>query len=250
MTASANVTVDANGNVVTSLDRRSTLVYRQYDGNRSESERTQERLIANGTAVAEIYVQPAPDDGQQDDGDDQQDGGDGQQADRVVAHVVNYSRDTTVRVIHTGRNRVNTTVERSTDAGKVVITTLSKEAFESTEDVRVTVDGEAAARAATYSDVVAATRGGATSKFLVRSSTSTRASVDVVVGITSFSARNVAITSAEDATPTPTEGEATATPTTGNGATEPTGTAPGSGVATALGALTALGAGFYLRRRR
>lgn len=72
----------------------------------------------------------------------------------------------------------------------------------------------------------------------------------MVVGITSFSARNVAITSAEDATPTPTEGDATATPTTGNGATEPTGTAPGFGVATALGALTALGAGFYLRRRR
>lgn len=245
-----NVTVNEGGNVTTALGEDATLVYRQYDQRRSDSEKQQERLIANGTAVAEVYVQQANESGQQ--------------RDRVVTNVVNYSQDTTVEVTQTSKTTVNMTVERATEKGKVVITTVSKDAFNSTEDIQVLVDGEAAAHADSYSEVAAATDGGQTSKFLVRPSTSATASVDVVIGINHFSQRNVAVTSTDGTTATPTatptedggtptdeggtDGDGTPTATGEN--TETTGTVPGFSVATAIAALVTLSTGLYVRHRR
>lgn len=227
-----NVTVNENGNVATELGQHATLVYRQYDTQRTKSEKHQEQLIAEGKAVAEVYVQRS--------------NGSGQQNARIVTNVVNYSQSTTVEVTQTTATTVNMTVQRASDQGKVVIATVSKNAFNSTDDIRVLVDGDAAARAETYSAVAAVTDGGETSKFLVRPSTSATASVDVVIGINHFSQRNVAVTSTQNATATPTETMEDGT-TSNETATDATG--PGFGIAVALAALVALGAGLSLRRR-
>jgi PGF-CTERM protein len=85
------------------------------------------------------------------------------------------------------------TVGRADSEGRVVITSVSEAVVSSAEDVTVTVDGEAAARADSYSEVQRATRDGENSKFLVQQYSSAEASDDIVVGINHFSERNVAV---------------------------------------------------------
>jgi PGF-CTERM protein len=199
-----SVTVDETGNVTAQLAQDGTLVYRQYEGERSESEKQQERLIANGTAAAEVYVQSAAESTTDSDDDTatptdtatatEGDAGDaGDEARNRTVDVVRYSEDTTVEVTERTESGVNMTVERAESEGRVVITSVSEAVVDSTEDVSVTVDGEAAARADSYAEVRQATQGGETSTFLVQQSSSAEASYDVVVGINHFSERNVAV---------------------------------------------------------
>jgi PGF-CTERM protein len=196
-----NVSVSEDGNVTATTANDGRVVYRQYEGERSDSEEQQERLIANGTAVAEVYVQSAADaaaDG--DDGDDETPTATpteepSEEAGERSADVVRYSEDTTVEVTEQSANTVNATVERAQSQGKVVIMSVSEAAFENAEDAQVFVDGEAAAQADSYSEVRSAAAGGDESAYLVRSSGSAEASTDVVVGINHFSARDVSMQS-------------------------------------------------------
>jgi len=205
-----NVTVSDGGNVTAMAEENSRVVYRQYEGERNDSEKQQERMIANGTAVAEVYVQAAGDAASDADDDDSDDSDStptatdsptedsSEEAKERSADVVRYSEDTTVEVTENAAGTFNATVERSQSEGKVVIMSVSEAAFENAEDAEVYVDGEAAAEASSYSEVQSATNDGETSKYLVRSSSSAQASTDVVVGINHFSAREVSMQSGGD----------------------------------------------------
>lgn len=227
------VTVNDDGNVSAELSEGSKLVYRQYDGERSDSDEKQEQLITDGTATAEVYYQQA-----------EESGDDGQQR---TADVVNYSESTTVEVTERSADRVNMTVERAESQGKVVLVSVSEAAMKNAQNAQVTVDGEAAVEASSYSEVESATQGGESSKYLVESSSSAEAATDVVVGINHFSARQLSIQSSDEGTATD-EGSSHGT-TSGEDATdEPTdGSGPGFG---AVGAIAALGAALFARANR
>ena len=257
-----NVSISEDGNVTATTGPDSRVVYRQYDEARSDSEAEQERMIANGTAVAEVYVQAAGEVASDVEGDQATDtptatdepSEDGRER---AAAVVNYSEDTTVEVTEQSANTVNATVERAQSEGKVVIMSVSETAFESAEDAEVYVDGEAAVEADSYSEVESAAAGGDRSAFLVRQSSSAEASTDVVVGINHFSARDVSMQSgSDDGTDTETSAAATDTPTDtaadtagsdGDDGTE-TGGQPGFGAVVTVLALVA--AALVARSRR
>ena len=233
-----DVTVTDDGNVSAELSEDARLVYRQYDEERSDDEQQQEELIANGTAVAEVYLtaEESSDSGQ-----------------AAATSVVNYTADTTVEMGERTQHRANVTVERAQSEGKVVIASISNKTFESAEDVEVYVDGQAAAEASSYSEVQSATAGGDRSAFLVTSSANADAAADVVIGINHFSAREVSIQSGADDTPTETHADTeTVTESGGTGdggsddATETDGQ-PGFG---ALATLAALGAALLAARTR
>jgi PGF-CTERM protein len=243
-----NVTVSDSGNVTAMAEENGRVVYRQYDGQRTKSEKQQERMIANGTAVAEVYLQAA--------GDAASDGDDSdatptatpteepsEEATERTADVVRYSEDTTIEVTERSASTFNATVERSQSQGKVVVMSVSEAAFENAENAEVYVDGEAAAQASSYSAVKAATNNGDTSKYLVRSSSSAQASTDVVVGINHFSAREVSVQSEDSST---SEGS-TGGDGDGDTATE-SGGQPGFGAGIAVVAL--VGAALLARRQR
>lgn len=175
------IAVNDRGNVTARVAGDGRLVYRTYPDERLQSDEQQERLIANGTAVAELYVQEGDGNG----------GGGGDAVD-----VVGYSDATTVEVKNRTRGAVTYTAD-STGQGKVFITSVS-EAYGSADDVNVTVDGDAAVRAQSYSDLAAATRGGQQSKYLVSQSSSAEAAMDVVVAVNEFSTREVTVSGDDD----------------------------------------------------
>ena len=178
-------TTDEDGDVVARVDGDGQLVYRQYDGERSDDDEAQERMIQDGTAAAEVYVHSAA-----------ESGGD---AEGEATSVVQYSEDTSVEVKERSESEINMTAERSESEGKVIVTTVSEEAFGSAESTEVYVDGEAAAEAESYSDVEAATQGADQSRYLVRSDSSAQAATDVVVGVNEFSERSISMQSDGDA---------------------------------------------------
>jgi PGF-CTERM protein len=232
-----NVSVSEDGNVTAMTEEDGKVVYRQYEGERDDSEEEQERMIANGTAVAEVYVQSAAD-AASDDGDDSDDtptatptDEPSDEAEQRSADVVRYSEDTTVEVTERSATQVNATVDRAESEGKVVIMSVSETAFENADDASVFVDGEAAAEADSYSEVKSATNDGETSKYLVRSSSSAEATTDVVVGINHFSEREVSMQSEDD----------------GDGESTTSGGQPGFGAGLAVVAL--VGAALFARHR-
>ncbi|MFC7196215.1 hypothetical protein ACFQL4_18895 [Halosimplex aquaticum] len=146
-------------------------------------------MIANETAAASVYVM--------------------QQGEETVTDTVTYGQNTTVAVEERAEGRVNVTVSRTAHEGRVLITHVSNETFESAEDVQVAVDGEAAASASSYAELRQAAAGGDTSKYMVRQSGDASASADatVLVGVNHFSTRTVTMTDdadADDTTDTPT----------------------------------------------
>ncbi|MFT4884149.1 MAG: PGF-CTERM protein [Natronomonas sp.] len=172
------VVVNEDGEVNAEIEQGSELVYRQYDGERSDDDEETERMIQNGTATAEVYVQQSQDGGEQ-----------------TVADAVEYGEDTSVEIKSASENQINMTVERSQSQGKVILTTVSDSAFENTEDLTVTVDGEAAAQADSYSAVRQSAAEGDEPRYYVSQSSSAEGSVDVAIGIDHFSTRNVAMSS-------------------------------------------------------
>jgi surface glycoprotein (TIGR04207 family) len=215
-----DVTVDDNGDVTAEVYEDSQLVYRQYDEERSESDEEAERMIANGTATAEVYVQQSAESGQE-----------------TAVEAIEYGEDTSVEVTSSAENEVNMTVERTQSEGKVVLTTVSEEAFENAGDIEVYVDGNAAAQADSYSAVEQSAMEGDQPRYYVSQSSSAEGSVDVAIGIDHFSARNVQMTSEDESTAT----EDGSTATEGD-STDQQSPADSQGDGAGFGALAALAA--------
>jgi PGF-CTERM protein len=242
-TGDGNVTLTEDGSVRAATGGDGVVVYRQYESDRSESDRAEERMIANGTAAAEVYVQQAADAG-----------ADGEE---TTTNVVEYGQDTTVDVTERSTTRVNATVERARSEGRVAIVTVADEAFESVENAEVYVDGEAAVQAESYSEVRSAADGGDSSAYLIEGSSNAEATTDVVVGINHFSARDLSLVSADgsdgsDTTTDSSDGDSgdgdsddsdATTDSSGDGTATGTtsGSGPGFGVGLSLVALAALG---------
>ncbi|PSP33185.1 hypothetical protein BRC64_04285 [Halobacteriales archaeon QH_10_67_22] len=172
------VTVNEQGNLSADLKSDDRLVFRSYSEGRTEEDEQEEQLISDGQAAAEVYVMESS-----------------EQGNEFAADVVQYSEDTTVEVTQQSEGTVRMTADRSQDQGKVIITSLSEQAISSVEDLQVTVDGEAAAEASSYSDLESAI-GSDSSKFLVNQQSSAQASADVLVAVNQFSTRE--ITMSED----------------------------------------------------
>ncbi|MFT4884150.1 MAG: surface glycoprotein (TIGR04207 family)/PGF-CTERM protein [Natronomonas sp.] len=223
-----NVTVDDNGDVTAQVGENGELVYRQYDEERSESDEEAERMIQNGTATAEVYVQQSAESGQE-----------------TAVEAIEYGEDTSVEVASSAENEVNMTVERTESEGKVVLTTVSEEAFENAGDIEVYVDGNAAAQADSYSAVEQSAMEGDEPRYYVSQSSSAEGSVDVAIGIDHFSARNVQMTSEDESTAT--EDGSTEESTDGSPDESTDGDGAGFG---ALAALAALASALVAARRR
>lgn len=220
-TGDGEVTVNEGSNVTARISGDEELVYRQYNEERSESDRRQERLIASGKAAASVYVQQAANTGSE-----------------AKANVVEYGEETTVTVEQRTESKVRMTADSASD-GKVIITSVSESAFESAENAQVTVDGEAATKVESYSKVAAVTGSDVQeSRYMVRSSSSAQASTDVVVGVGHFSKRTVTMKSDESGGDGGSDDGDQPTDTSGSG--------PGFGV---LAALAALGAALLARSR-
>ena len=174
-----DVSVNEEGNVAARLEGNSKLVFRSYPEGRSDGDAEQERLIADGSTAAEVYVQESS-----------------ESSGEFTADVVSYSEDTTVEVTEQSEGTIRMTAERSAEEGKVIITTVSEQAISSTDGLAVTVDGEAATEASSYSELQTAANGGETSKYMVRQGSSARASADVLVAVNHFSEREVAMSEA------------------------------------------------------
>lgn len=202
--------INEEENVVADVSEGSALVYRQYGSERSEQERAQERMIADGTAVAEVYV-TEPSDGN----------------DQPATDAVQYEQNTTVAVEMANDTAIELTADRDASDGRVVISSVSEAAFDATSGINVTVDGEAATRVDSGSALRTAADGGSNSAFMAQSATTTAASTDVVVAINHFSERDLAITAADDDTQVAGDDESS---TTGD-------EAPGFGIIAGLVAL-------------
>jgi len=235
-TGDGSVTVNDAGNVTASVDGDSRLVFRAYADGRDEADRQTETLITSGQAAASVYLTA--------NGSDS----------------VTYDGDTDIAVTQRTTGRVNVTVDRAAHEGTVIVTSVAESTFESPAAVQVAVDGQAAARASSTSELTAATQGGETSRYMVRSTGSADASMDVLVGVNHFSERTLQLSDGgsdeggSDADPTATSagddggaGESATTSTDGS-----TGTAgadgPGFGVVGALAGVLAATA--LLGRRR
>ena len=172
------VTINDQGNVSANLESNGKLVFRSYSDGRNEDDERKEQLISEGKAAAEVYVMQKS-----------------EQGGELAADVVQYGEGTTVEVTQQTEGTVQMTADRSQQEGKIIITSVSEQAISSVEDLQVTVDGEAAAEASSYSDLEGAI-GSDTSKFLVRQQSSAQASADVLVAVNQFSTRE--ITMSED----------------------------------------------------
>jgi len=168
-----DVTVNEAGNVTAELDSESKLVFRSYPEGRNAAAKQQERLIAEGTAAAEVHVMQRA-----------------EASGETAVDVVKYGQGTTVEVTEQTQSSVTMTAERSEHSGKVIITSVSEAMIESTDDLEVTVSGTAAVRASSYSDLKSAI-GGDTSKFMVAQQSSAEASADVLVAVNHFSERQI-----------------------------------------------------------
>lgn len=218
------VTVNDRGNVSAELGSNSQLVFRSYADGRNDEEKQQEQLIADGKVAAEVYVM-------------QQSEGSGE----AVADVVQYSEGTTVEVTQQSEGTVTMTAERSESQGRIIITSVSDAVISSTDDMQVTVDGDAAARVSSYSELESAINNGDSSKFLIRQQSDAEASADVLVAVSHFSERD--ITMSEDGS----SGDGSTT-NNGGGYGDSTDTSqPGFGIGVAVVAILAA-ALFALRR--
>ena len=217
------VTVNERGNVTANLKDGSSLVYQQYDGERSDDDADRESLIADGTAAAEVFVTNSADGSAE-----------------AAADIVQYADDTTVDVTTYSENRIEMTAERTESDGRIIITSIADSVFESADDIEVMVDGNAAAQVDSTSELVAATENGDQSAYAIRSTSTAEASTDVIVAVNHFSEREVTMQSASaddttDADDTADETDEEADPL------------PGFGVLIAI--VGVLGAGLFTARR-
>lgn len=177
-----NVSVTDDGNLTAAVAEDSRLVVRSYTEGRTDGDETEERMIVNETAAASVYVMA--------------------QGEERVTDTVTYGQNTTVDVAQRTEGRVDMTVNRTAHEGRVVVTHVSDETFESADDVAVAVDGDAAASASSYTELRQAASGGETSKYMVEQSSAASADADatVLVGINHFSTRDVTMTDSDSDT--------------------------------------------------
>lgn len=226
-----NVTLNDEGNVTAAVEEDSRLVVRSYSNERTSDDEQQEKMVANGTAAASVYLM--------------QEGGE------AVTDTVDYGQETTVEVSERSANRVNMTATRTQSEGKVVIVSVSEAAFDATENMQVAVDGEAAVEASSYAELRQATNDGSNSKYMVSQSSSAEAATDVAVALNHFSSRDVTMSSDSETTDTATESDGstdsstesdgTAKQTDGDGQETTSGSGPGFGIVGALAALVGVG---------
>ena len=232
------VTINDQGNVSANLESNGKLVFRSYSDGRNEDDERKEQLISEGKAAAEVYVMQKS-----------------EQGGELAADVVEYGEGTTVEVTQQTEGTVQMTADRSQQEGKIIITSVSEQAISSVEDLQVTVDGEAAAEASSYSDLEGAI-GSDTSKFLVRQQSSAQASADVLVAVNQFSTREITMSedgsdsedsdgSGSDSTDSSDEGTTATDEDRGTTATN----GPGFGPVVALSALVAVVVLALARRR-
>lgn len=215
------VTVNENGDVTAELEKGSKLVYRSYpSGERDDDDKQQEQWIQDGKAAAELYVF--------------------EKGGEMVTDTVQYSEETTVTVSEKTTGKVVFTAERSSEEGKVIITSVSEKLISSADSIEVNVDGSAAAEASSYSELEGAL-GSDSSKFLVSSTSEAQASTDVLVAVNHFSEREVTMTGTEG------EGASGDGSDDGSGDNSSSTSAPGFGVGVTLVAL--LGAAAVVLRR-
>lgn len=163
-----------DGTVTADLQENATLVFRSYAGERTEADREQEQLVVAGTATAEVYAS--------------------EESGEAVADVATYGQDIAVETRTQAEGSLTMTVERATSDGTVVVASVSEAvvgSVESADDVRVTVDGQAAAQASSYSELRAGL--GEEPRYMVTQSSEASASADVLVAVDHFSEREVGI---------------------------------------------------------
>lgn len=170
------VTVNEEGDVVAELEQDATLVFRSSE-ERDEDDRAQEELIAEGSATVEAYAE--------------------QRADEQVSDGVNYAQDVAVETSAEAENELEVTVERTTDEGTILIATVEEETVGTLEDLEVTVDGEAAVEASSYSELEGGI--GEEPRYMVVTEGGAEASADVLIAIDGFSERQATISGDEEA---------------------------------------------------
>lgn len=224
-----SVTVNEDGDVSARLESNSRLVFRAYPEEKSSEDEQTEAYIASGKVTGEVYVE-------------QQDG-------ELVTDTVTYSQQTAIAAEQAAEDTVRVTVDRTRERGKIVVTSVSEAAVGTVSNIDVTVDGEAAVRASSYSELEGAI-GGDTSRYMVKQSSSASSKAKVYVALNHFSKRTIEMTGSETTETTQgTTNETTAADTTESGGDggETGGGAPGFGLATALVAV--LGAALYALRQ-
>jgi PGF-CTERM protein len=205
-----NATVNDDGDVTAHLGEDGRLVFRAYPEGKDDNDDEQERLIADGDAKAEAYVMAASEradgneTGNESEGDagnetetgDENDSENGTEGDgeQMVVDTVSYDDNTTVETAESAEGEVAFTVNRTTHEGTILVTSVSEEALNASEDLTVQVDGEAAVEAATYSQLRSAI-GSEQSRYTVESAGSGSASADVLVAVNNFSERTVSMQS-------------------------------------------------------
>lgn len=169
------VTVNDKGDVVADLKSGSTLAFRSYEnGERNSDEKSQEQLISEGIATAEVYV-------------DERNG-------KRVADVATYGQGVAVKTHNQSKERLEMTAKRTQSEGTVIITTISEGAIkglESADDLAVTIDGKAAAEASSYSELKGGI--GEQPRYMVRQSSEATATADVLIAVDHFSERKITI---------------------------------------------------------
>jgi hypothetical protein len=227
-----SVMVNDEGDVTADLAEGSALTYRSYADGRTEDDEKKERLISNGKAAAEVTVSQAESGGSD-----------------LSADVVEYSEDTTVTVTNKGAGTVEMTAERSSEQGRIVMTTVSEQAFESAEDVQVAVDGEAAAEASAYSELESAIQNGEQSRYMVTQSASASASADVLVAVNQFSERTISMTEDGDGSDGSSDGDDSDSDGDGSPDSDDS-NGSGPGFTLGLGLLAVLAGALVAARRR
>lgn len=174
-----NVTVNNDGGVSANIEGDSRLVTRTYLNGQNKDDKKDEKLIANGKAVGEVYVMS-------NDG-------------TTVSDNVSYSDNTTIESKKTAENEVEVSVDRAESEGKVVLNSVSEKAVETKKNWNIKVDGEAAVQAETYSELKSGI-GAENSRYLVGSESDSTASAEseVLVAVNHFSERKITMTAEED----------------------------------------------------
>ncbi|WP_135829735.1 hypothetical protein [Halorussus halobius] len=219
------------GDVTARLGEDARLAVRSYPAGKDAADDERERLLADGAASAEVYVTTergtangtgnasnagnADDPGSVTDPRNASDGESASDAPRAVVDAVTYDDNTTVTADRVREGDVSLAVNRTTREGTILLASVSPALLDA-DQATVTVDGEAAAEAATYSQLAGAV-GSQQSRYVVAEGAN--ASAEVGVGVSHFSERIVAVTSPEAADPEPTSAETTGGETPSDGAT-------------------------------
>ncbi|MDS0475335.1 PGF-CTERM sorting domain-containing protein [Natrinema sp. 1APR25-10V2] len=214
-----------DGNVTADLGANATLTFRSYaEGERDEGAKYEESLIAEGNAAVEVTAE--------------------QRSGELVTDAVTYGQETSANVSQTAKNRVDVTIDRAVHEGTVVMTTVSEEAVGSFENLSVRIDGEAAVKASSRSELESAI-GSDQSRYMVVQDAQAEGQATVYIAVNHFSTRTATIDGGNGGSDDGTSGDDGGS---GDGSTGSSGdSTPGFGVGGALVALV-IGTGARIRR--